>query len=136
GGGGGGAGGGVAGAERVAVGGRTGEGLDELRTSLDRAAARLPGRGGDGDAHVRLHIDRVFTIHGAGTVVTGTLWEGSVGRGDVLRILPSGRRTRVRGVQVHDAPVERAAAGQRVAVNLVGVDVAGVQRGDVVAAGA
>jgi selenocysteine-specific elongation factor len=76
----------------------------------------------------------VFTIRGAGTVVTGTLWTGSIARGDELALLPGGRRVRVRGVQVHDAPVERAAAGQRVAVNLVGVAVADVERGDVLAA--
>jgi selenocysteine-specific elongation factor len=67
-------------------------------------------------------------------VVTGTLWSGSVGRGDVLVLLPAGRDVRVRGVQVHDEPVERAGAGQRVALNLVGVDRRAVARGDVLAA--
>jgi selenocysteine-specific elongation factor len=81
-----------------------------------------------------LHIDRVFTIRGAGTVVTGTLWSGSIGRGDELTLLPAIRPVRVRGVQVHDEAVERAAAGQRVAVNLVGMSVAEVERGEVVAA--
>src|SRR5581483_9398489 len=71
---------------------------------------------------------------GAGTVVTGTLWSGEIGRGDELLILPHGRRARVRGVQVHDQPVDRAAAGQRVAVNLVGVARGEVARGDVLAA--
>jgi selenocysteine-specific elongation factor len=70
----------------------------------------------------------VFTIRGSGTVVTGTLWSGSIGRGDELEVLPQARRVRVRGVQVHDEALDRAAAGQRVAVNLVG---AGVARGDV-----
>jgi selenocysteine-specific elongation factor len=79
----------------------------------------------------RLHIDRVFTIRGAGTVVTGTLWSGSVAPGEELELLPSGRRVRVRGVQVHDRVVETAAAGQRVAVNLAGLAVAEVERGDV-----
>src|SRR5438132_769915 len=81
-----------------------------------------------------LHVDRSFTIRGAGTVVTGTLWSGSVGRGDEVELLPSGTQARVRGVQVHDQPVERAAAGQRVAVNLVGVDRREVARGDVLVA--
>jgi selenocysteine-specific elongation factor len=120
-------------ADLVAVSARTGEGLDNLRSALDRAAASLPGRGAvDGPA--RLHVDRVFTVRGAGTVVTGTLWSGDVGRGDEVVVLPSGRRARVRGVQVHDAPADRAPAGQRVAVNLTGVGRDEVARGDVLAA--
>ena len=111
---------------------RTGEGRDALRAALDRLAARLPGRAGT-DSSMRLHVDRAFTIKGAGTVVTGTLWSGSVGRGDVVALLPRGLEARVRAVQVHDRPVERAAAGQRVAVNLVGVEVREVARGDVLA---
>jgi selenocysteine-specific elongation factor len=73
----------------------------------------------------------VFTIRGAGTVVTGTLWSGEIGRGDELTVLPEGRRVRVRGVQVHDTPLDRAPAGQRVAVNLVGAAVDEIERGDV-----
>jgi selenocysteine-specific elongation factor len=119
-------------AELVAVSARTGEGLETLRQTLDRVAAELTSRA-DVDGLARLHIDRVFTIRGAGTVVTGTLWAGEIGRGDELSVLPSGRRVRVRGVQVHDQPLERAAAGQRVAVNLVGVAVGEVERGDVLA---
>ncbi|HEV2820006.1 MAG TPA: selenocysteine-specific translation elongation factor, partial [Solirubrobacteraceae bacterium] len=114
------------GAEIVAVSARAGTGLDALRAALDRCAARLASRARlqDGGRPV-LHVDRSFTIKGAGTVVTGTLWRGSVGRGDELQLLPAaardraaGVRARVRGVQVHDAAVQRAAAGQRVAVNL------------------
>ncbi|MCP9490233.1 MAG: selenocysteine-specific translation elongation factor [Solirubrobacteraceae bacterium MAG38_C4-C5] len=129
------------GAEIVAVSARAGTGLDALRGALDRCAARLTGRAAllDGGAPV-LHVDRSFTIKGAGTVVTGTLWRGSVGRGDEVELLPASARdsgarvrARVRGVQVHDAPVQRAAAGQRVAVNLVGVARDAVGRGDVVA---
>jgi selenocysteine-specific elongation factor len=116
----------------VPVSARTGEGLDELRAALGHVASGLPGREADGDSAV-LHVDRVFTIKGAGTVVTGTLWSGSVGRGDELVILPSGRTARVRGVQVHDEPAERAPAGQRVAVNLTGVGRGEVARGDVLA---
>jgi len=106
-------------AELVAVSARTGAGLDQLLTALDRTAAQLRSSRDEGAA--RLHIDRVFTIRGAGTVVTGTLWSGSIGHGDELAILPGRRRARVRAVQVHDAPAQRAAAGQRVAVNLTGV---------------
>ena len=73
----------------------------------------------------------MFTIRGAGTVVTGTLWSGTIRRGDELRLLPGARRARVRGVQVHDEPVDAAAAGQRVAVNLTGIGRPEVARGDV-----
>ncbi|MCW2951151.1 MAG: selB [Conexibacter sp.] len=126
------------GVEAVVVSARARSGLDELRAALEGVAARLPGRatadaaGGAGAAV--LHVDRAFTIRGAGTVVTGTLWSGAIGRGDELVLLPAGRRVRVRGVQVHDASVERAAAGQRVAVNLTGVALDAVARGDVLAA--
>jgi len=72
---------------------------------------------------------------GAGTVVTGTLWSGQIGRGDELDVLPQDRHVRVRGVQVHDQPVDRAAAGQRVAVNLTGTAVDELERGDVLVAG-
>jgi selenocysteine-specific elongation factor len=123
------------GAEIVAVSATTGRGLDDLRAALDRAAAGVHGRGED-DGGLRLHVDRVFTIRGAGTVVTGTLWSGTAARGDEVTILPAGRRARVRGVEVHDEPVERAEAGQRVALNLAGVDRAEVARGDVIVAGA
>jgi selenocysteine-specific elongation factor len=121
------------GAELVAVSSRTGQGLETLRHSLDRVAAGLVSRARR-TGPPRLHIDRVFTIRGAGTVVTGTLWSGSIGRGDELKLLPNGRRARVRGVQVHDEPLDRAVAGQRVAVNLVGVAVGEVERGDVLTA--
>ena len=121
------------GAEIVPVAAPRGEGLDALRAALDRVAAALPGRSGGGA--LRLHVDRSFTIRGAGTVVTGTLWEGAAARGDEVRILPSGRSARVRSVQVHDEPRERAEAGQRVALNLAGVSRDEVARGDVVVAG-
>jgi selenocysteine-specific elongation factor len=125
------------GAELVAVSARTGEGLEELLTALDRVAAQVHSRADDAAGSARLHIDRVFTIHGAGTVVTGTLWSGSIGHGDEMIVLPSRRRARVRGVQVHDEAVERAFAGQRVAVNLTGLAVDDIDRGDVlVSAGA
>ena len=122
------------GAEVVAVSARTGAGLDELRAALDRARRRTsPGRGATQAAPARLHIDRVFTIRGAGTVVTGTLWSGAIARGDELQLLPGGRRLRVRGVQVHDAVGRAGRAGQRVAVNLDGSPSARLARGDVLA---
>ena len=120
------------GAEIVPVAAPRGEGLDELRAALDRVAAALPGRSGGGA--LRLHVDRSFTIRGAGTVVTGTLWEGAAARGDEVRILPSGLSARIRSVQVHDEPRERAEAGQRVALNLAGIGRDEVARGDVVVA--
>lgn len=120
----------------IPVSARTGAGLEDLRAALDHAARRVAGRAGrpgsDGVSS-RLHVDRVFTIRGAGTVVTGTLWSGEVGRGDELVVLPAGRRVRVRGVQVHDQPVTRALAGQRVAINLTGTALTDVARGDVLA---
>ena len=120
------------GAEVVAVSARHGTGLDELREALDRVAATLPRRAAQ-PGPARLHIDRVFTIRGSGTVVTGTLWSGTIGRGDTLSLLPGSRRVRAREVQVHDEYRERAVAGQRVAVNLSGLAVDDLQRGDVLA---
>jgi selenocysteine-specific elongation factor len=107
-------------AETVAVSAKTGAGLDDLRAALGRVAGRVakPRREGA----TRLFVDRVFTLRGIGTVATGTLWSGSVGAGDELRAEPSGLTVRVRSVEVHDRPVERADAGQRVAVALTGVD--------------
>jgi selenocysteine-specific elongation factor len=118
--------------EVVACSARTEEGVDAVAAALDRVAADLPGRE-QTPGEPLLHVDRSFTIHGAGTVVTGTLWSGSVARGDSLVLMPADRRVRVRGVQVHDEPVDRAEAGQRVALNLVGVDRRAVARGDVLA---
>jgi selenocysteine-specific elongation factor len=117
-------------AEAVAVSARTGQGLDELLAALERAASGLTGRAAVAGA-ARLHIDRSFTIRGSGTVVTGTLWSGPLATGGEVRLLPDGRRARIRGLQVHDHPVAQAPAGQRVAVNLVGVGVGDVARGDV-----
>jgi selenocysteine-specific elongation factor len=115
-------------AEVVAVSARTGAGLDELRAALARAAHGLERRRPVGGA--RLYVDRVFTLRGIGTVVTGTLWSGTIGEGDELRVEPSGVDVRVRSVQVHDHPVERAEAGQRVAVNLPGIERTQLRRGD------
>jgi selenocysteine-specific elongation factor len=121
-------------AEAVAVSARTAAGLDALRAALDRAAAAAPGPAQAGGV-LRLHVDRAFTIRGAGTVVTGTLWSGVAAHGDEVVVLPRGRAARIRGVQVHDEPVERAGAGQRVALNLAGVRRGEVERGDVIVAG-
>ncbi len=121
------------GAGAVATSVRTGDGLPELSAALDRAAAGVPSRA-DEAGPPRLHVDRVFTIKGAGTVVTGTLWSGAIARGDTLTVLPAGTPARVRGVQVHDQPVDAARAGQRVAVNLA-IGRGEVARGDLLAGG-
>ncbi len=119
-------------AEVVPVSAKTGAGLDDLRAALARAADRVKGRRAAGAA--RLYVDRVFTLRGIGTVVTGTLWSGTLAEGDTLRVEPAGREVRVRSLQVHDAPVERAEAGQRVAASLPGVERRDLRRGDVLVA--
>jgi selenocysteine-specific elongation factor len=113
----------------VAVSAKTGQGLDELRTALSTTANGVEPAHRAGPT--RLWIDRVFTLKGIGTVVTGTLWSGSISAGEELRVEPRGLDVRVRSVQVHDRPVEIAEAGQRVAVNLVGIERTRLARGDV-----
>ncbi len=122
----------VPGAQVVVTSAKTGQGLDELRTALGNAANRAEQERAEGPA--RLYVDRVFTLRGIGTVATGTLWSGSVGEGDSLRAEPAGLNVRVRSVQVHDRPVERADAGQRVAVALPGVERSDLRRGDALVA--
>jgi len=111
----------------VAVSAKTGAGLDELRRQLAKLAAEVPAK--DANAVFRLPIDRVFSMKGFGTVVTGTLISGSVRKDEELEVHPTGRRLRVRGVQVHGAAAEKAIAGQRTALNLVGADVSELARG-------
>jgi selenocysteine-specific elongation factor len=119
----------VPGAEVVAVSAKTGVGLDELRAALTRAADSLQHSVTRQPA-TRLYVDRVFTLHGIGTVVTGTLWSGRIAAGDNLRAEPAGIDVRVRSVQVHDEPVDAADAGQRVAVALPGIERHQLHRGD------
>ena len=123
----------VPGAEVVPVSSVTGAGLDELRAALARAAD-LVVRNHKVGGPTRLPVDRVFSLHGIGTVATGTLWSGTIGEGDVLRLEPAGVEARVRSVQVHDRPVERAEAGARVAVSLPGLERQRLKRGDVLVA--
>src|SRR5438067_4968912 len=121
----------VPGAEVVAVSARTGAGLDELRATLAAAASRIHRRRATATATAtRLFVDRVFSLRGIGTVVTGTLWSGSIGEGDMLRVEPAGLDVRVRSIEVHDQPVERAGPGRRVAVSLPGVERRQLRRGD------
>jgi selenocysteine-specific elongation factor len=100
----------------VAVSSLTGEGLDELKSELARVAGEV--RAKDSAALARLPIDRVFTMKGFGTVVTGTLVAGTIHKEDELEVFPAGQRVRVRGVQVHGSSAEAAVAGQRTALNL------------------
>jgi selenocysteine-specific elongation factor len=117
------------GTEIVPVCAPTGRGLAELRAALDRIAAERPGRARD-EVDPRLHVDRSFTLKGIGTVVTGTLWSGALQAGDEVRIEPSDKSARVRSVEVHGQRHESARAGQRVAVNLAGLDRREIARGD------
>ena len=112
----------------VAVSSATGAGIPELLAALDGAVAATESRRVEGPA--RLPIDRVFSVEGIGTVVTGTLWSGTVSAGDTLALLPPGRTVRVRQVEVHDKPVAQAIAGNRTAVAVHGVGREDISRGD------
>ncbi len=114
----------------VAVSAKTGEGLDSLVTAMSEMLRDAPPRRDIG--RPRLFIDRVFTISGFGTVVTGTLVDGSLRVGQEVEILPSRIKVRVRGLQTHKTKIEEAVPGSRVAANLAGVEVRDLSRGDVV----
>ncbi len=121
----------LANAPLVACSSTTREGLDELVVALAAAAASAARRADDGP--FRLAIDRAFTLRGFGTVVTGTATSGRVASGDEVELLPAGRHLRVRGVQVHGSASSTGVAGQRVAVNLGGIEHRELERGDVLA---
>ena len=118
------------GAPLVTVSSVTRQGLDELVETIDRRLADLPARKDVG--RPRLPVDRVFTMAGFGTVVTGTLIDGELRVGQELEVQPSGLKTRARGLQVHRHKVEMAQAGNRVAVNVAALSVEDIRRGDVV----
>ena len=111
----------------IPVSSLTGAGLDDLKRAIISAAAEVPLR--DSHALARLPIDRVFTMKGFGTIVTGTLVAGTVHREEELEVFPSGRRVRVRGVQVHGQAADAAIAGQRTALNLAGASTEDLSRG-------
>jgi selenocysteine-specific elongation factor len=115
-------------APMVAVSAKTGAGLDGLREALTSLASGFHARRVDGPA--RLPIDRVFSVKGFGTVVTGTLVSGRIRQDDELTLLPRELTVKARGLQVHGRPEPAADAGRRVAVNVGGVELAGVRRGD------
>jgi selenocysteine-specific elongation factor len=111
----------------IAVSSLTGAGLDELKSALARVASEVTAK--DSAALTRLPIDRVFTMKGFGTVVTGTLVAGTIRKEEELEVFPGGKRVRIRGVQVHGASTEAALAGQRTALNLAGVSTDDLARG-------
>lgn len=113
----------------VQVSSLTGQGLDELRLAIDSMLDQVPAH--DENGRPRLPIDRVFTMPGFGTVVTGTLLGGPLAIGQEIEVQPGGLRGRVRGLQSHRAKVERASPGSRTAVNLAGLSLDDVARGDV-----
>ena len=111
----------------------SGQGLDDLRDALRRVARDLVER--PADDLFRLPIDRVFAVAGAGTVVTGSTWSGSVAVGEAVQLLPLGREARVRSIEVHGETAERAVPGRRTALALVGVDKSELARGHVAVTG-
>jgi selenocysteine-specific elongation factor len=120
----------IEGAPVVACSAVTRGGLEELTATLERELAKTPAR--RDSARPRLPIDRAFTMSGFGTVVTGTLSDGSLKVGDEVEVVPGGPRSRVRGLQTHGRKVEVAAPGRRTAVNLTGLAVEQLERGMVV----
>jgi len=115
----------------VRVSALTGAGLTELREVIDNLTGKVPER--DKFAPLRLPVDRVFSMTGFGTVVTGTMLSGRIAVGENVEILPLGRQSRVRQLQVYGEEVTEAVAGMRVAVNLSGVEQEALQRGSVLA---
>ncbi len=120
------------GAPIVPISSQTGENIEELRTLILSMAAECGDRREKKEL-LRLPADRVFTVDGFGTVITGTLMEGSVEKGDEVMIYPAGKKARVRNVQIHGHDVGRAAAGSRTAINLTGIKKEELERGDVIA---
>ena len=116
----------------VPVSGKTGMGLERLKEVIDEIAQNILPR--KDKAPFRLPVDRVFTMSGAGTVVTGTLWSGEIHPDDKVHVYPADKEARVRNVQVHGSKEGTAIAGQRVALNLVGLEKDDIERGDVVLA--
>ncbi|MEW5749044.1 MAG: selenocysteine-specific translation elongation factor, partial [Candidatus Thermoplasmatota archaeon] len=115
----------------LAVSAPTGEGIPELKSAIDRVLDTAPPKRNIG--RPRLPIDRVFTISGFGTVVTGTLVDGELTPGQEVEIVPAGLKARVRGLQTHKQKIEKAEPGSRVAANLSGVSTDELRRGYVVA---
>lgn len=115
----------------IPVSSATGEGIDTLRAALDQLVSDVEPRSSDGP--FRLSVDRVFSMRGFGTVVTGTSLSGKLRVGDPVTIYPSEHKTRVRGLQVHNQEVQEIFPGQRTAINLQGIERMLIQRGEVIA---
>jgi len=120
----------ITGADILTVSAVTGEGLPELTAAIDKLLDTTEPRHDLG--RPRLPVDRIFTMSGSGTVVTGTLVDGTFSVGQDVEIVPSGLKSRLRGLQTHKSKIDTASPGSRVAANLVGVNTSQLQRGDVV----
>ncbi|HEX2830922.1 MAG TPA: selenocysteine-specific translation elongation factor [Burkholderiales bacterium] len=119
----------LADAKVLAVSAVTGAGMEALKAMLVAEATRA-GRSAAAGEHFRYAVDRTFTVSGSGTVVTGTVFNGTVKTGDKLVVSPAGLEVRVRGIQIQGKSAERASAGERCALNLTGADLSSVHRGD------
>lgn len=119
----------LADAELIETDAVTGTGIKELLATIQAHSEEVQERSGSGSA--RLNVDRVFSVKGFGTVVTGTLLDGAVNAGEDLYLYPSQKKTRIRNIQVHETDVKSAQAGQRTALNLANIATDEIQRGDV-----
>jgi len=116
----------------IPVSGKTGMGLDRLKEELDNIAQRIVPK--KDRSPFRLPVDRVFSMSGAGTVITGTLWSGEIKLDERAHVYPVNKEVRIRSIQIHGKKADKAVAGQRVALNLVGLDKDDIDRGDVILA--
>ena len=117
------------GAPMIPVSSVTGEGMDDLKGTLNKLSGTVPQR--TTSSLFRLPVDRVFTMKGFGTVITGTVVSGAIGVGDAVTLYPSGVESKVRGIQVHSDSVDKAASGQRTAINFQGLEKSAIERGEV-----
>ena len=111
----------------IAVSAITGEGIEELKEQIQTLSVLVQEKSSSG--YARLPIDRVFSISGFGTVITGTLWSGKIKVGEILELMPSQKQVKIRTIQVHNEKTDTAFAGQRVAVNLQGIELNEIKRG-------
>ncbi len=111
----------------IAVSAITGEGIEELKEQIQTLSVLVQEKSSSG--YARLPIERVFSISGFGTVITGTLWSGKIKVGEILELMPSQKQVKIRTIQVHNEKTDTAFAGQRVAVNLQGIELNEIKRG-------
>src|SRR5262249_10959372 len=117
----------------VPVSVRTGAGIEALRETIAAIATKIPAR--ESEDLFRLPVDRVFSLAGVGTVITGTAWSGSVDVGQTVTILPGGLRSRIRSIEAHGQPLQRSIPGARIALGLAGVRREAISRGAVLVGG-